>query len=158
MAKFLIALGLVPGLSTAAEPAGITRCQSGATDILGTRKAFAVQVCNLFGAKCWMNHPSIASGDCSTQALEIEPLTCKLYPIFEFSDNGERVAGSATEEMSTVSDLGCSVSVSNSAYKWSGACASVQCDLGSGSYAGPATTGSGSSRATGIVDTSSATF
>jgi len=76
------------------EPSGITRCTSGAADILGTRKAYTVQVCNLFGAKCWINHPSITAGACSTDALEIDPLTCKLYPIFEFTDNGARVAGS----------------------------------------------------------------
>eukprot|EP00930_Biecheleria_cincta_P030455 TRINITY_DN2109_c0_g1_i1.p1 TRINITY_DN2109_c0_g1~~TRINITY_DN2109_c0_g1_i1.p1 ORF type:complete len:445 (-),score=55.50 TRINITY_DN2109_c0_g1_i1:208-1443(-) len=142
----------------AAEPSDITRCTSGAADILGARKAFTVQVCNLFGAKCWMNHPAITSGACGTEALEIDPLTCKLYPIFEFADNGARVAGSATEEMSTLGDLGCTVSSSNGVYKWSGACVSVQCDLGSGSYAGPATTGSSSSRTTGIADTSSSTF
>jgi len=81
-----------------------------------------------------------------------------LYPIFEFTDNGARVAGSATEELSTDDDLGCSVSSSNGVYKWSGACVSVQCDLGSGSYAGPATSGSSSSRTTGVSNTASATF
>jgi len=149
---------LMCGLGMGAEPSGITRCTSGAADILGARKAFTVQICNLFGAKCWMNHPSIMAGACSTDALEIDPLTCKLYPIFEFADNGARVAGSATEEMSTVTDLDCSVSSSGGVYKWSGACVSVQCDLGSGSYAGPATSGSSSSRATGVSNTASATF
>jgi len=141
----------------AAEPSDITRCQTGAADILGTRKAFTVQVCNLFGATCVMNHPAVTSGNCATEALSIPSGSCKLYPIFEYADNGVRSGGSEVEHLSTVSDLGCSVSNSGGTYKWSGACVSVQCDLG-GSFAGPGSTGSSSARTTGVTDTASATF
>lgn len=153
----LLATCLAQGV-LAAEPSGITRCQTGAADILGARKAFTVQVCNLFGATCVMNHPAVTSGNCATEALSIPSGSCKLYPIFEYADNGVRSGGSEVEHLSTASDLGCTVSNSNGVYKWSGACVSVQCDLGSGSFAGPAYTGSSSSRTTGVTDTASATF
>mmetsp|Transcript_97871 Transcript_97871/g.209942 ORF Transcript_97871/g.209942 Transcript_97871/m.209942 type:complete len:421 (-) Transcript_97871:100-1362(-) len=142
----------------AAEPSGITRCQTGADDILGSRKAFTVQVCNLFGATCYINHPSVTSGSCETEALMISSGSCKLYPIFEYADNGVRSGGSEVEHLSTVGDLGCSVSSSGTDYTWSGACVSVQCDLGSGSFAGPGYTGSTTQRTTGVTNTASATF
>jgi len=153
----LLAVCLVHS-ALAAEPAGITRCQSGAENILSTRKAFAVQVCNLFGATCVINHPATDAGNCATEALSIPSGECKLYPIFEYADNGVRSGDAAVEHLSTVGDLGCGVSSSGGTYKWSGACASVQCDLGGGSFAGPGYTGSSSSRTTGVTDTSTATF
>lgn len=153
----LAAAGLI-GSAGATEPSGIARCQEGAADILGERKAVAVQVCNLFGATCYMNHPSTAAADCATQALAIDSGECKLYPIFEFADDSVRSGDAAVEHLSTVSDLGCSVSSSNGVYKWSGACVSVQCSLGDGNFAGPGMTGTGSSRTVGVADTATATF
>jgi len=147
----------------APEPAGITRCQTGAADILGTKKAAAVQVCNLFGSgPCILNHPAVASADCGTQALSIDSGECKLYPIFEYADNGVR-SSAGVEHMSTVSDFGCDVSSScsngNCTYKYSGACVSVQCSLGDTpvTYAGPAFSGTSNTR-TAIADTATATF
>jgi len=143
----------------AAEPAGITRCQTGAADILGVRKAAAVQVCNLFGSgPCVLNHPAIASADCGTQALSIAHGECKLYPIFEYADNAVRDS-TGVEHMSTVSDFGCDVSSSNSVYTYSGSCVSVQCSLGDtpATFAGPAFSGTGNTRAA-IADTAAATF
>jgi len=156
-AWLLVAAGLVGG-ARAAEPTGIVRCQEGAEDILGERKAFTVQVCNLFGATCYMNHPSVASANCATEALAIDSGECKLYPIFEYEDDGVRSGSDAVEDLSTVSDLGCSVSSSSSVYKWSGACVAVQCSLGGDTFAGPGMTGTGSSRSTGVADTATAAF
>jgi hypothetical protein len=137
-----------------------TQCQTGAADILGARKAFAVQVCNLFGATCVLNHPSIASGSCATEALSIDSGECKLYPIFEYADNKVR-GSSGVEEMSTDNSLGCSISSSCSngecTYAVSGACVSVQCSLGGApaTFAGPAFSGTGNSR-TAVTDTAAA--
>jgi len=158
--KITLAASFAAVTVLADDPAGITKCQAGAADILGDRKAFTVQVCNLFGATCVLNHPSVASDDCATQALSIASGECKLYPIFEYQDWGVRSGDSAVEELSTIGDLGCSVSSSGSTYKWSGACASVQCSLGSDSWAGPGMTKTGTSslRATGITDTAAATW
>jgi len=145
------------GGSFAAEPADITRCTTGTTDILGNRKAYAVQVCNLFGATCYMNHPSIGSNNCGTHALTIETGKCKLYTIFEYKDNAVRSGDSAVELMSSDANLECKVSSSNSAYTWSGACVSVQCALGD-SFAGPGMTGNSNSRKTKVGDTNTAVF
>ncbi|CAJ1343614.1 unnamed protein product [Effrenium voratum] len=124
---FLAGLALANG----AEPAGITSCTSGAEDILGSRsKAFAVQICNLFGATCFVNHPAIS--DCATEALSIADQECKLYPIFEYSDNAVRSGSSAVEELSTIDDLDCTVSgLTSSGATYSGACVAVRCEVGS---------------------------
>jgi hypothetical protein len=145
-------------VALAAEPSGIQRCQTGADDILGERKAFAIQVCNLFGSTCVLNHPATASDNCATEALSIAAGECKLYPIFEYQDRAVRTGDAAVEELSTIGDLGCSVSSSGDGYSWSGACVSVQCSLGSDAFAGPAMTktGNGNARTTGVTDTSAA--
>lgn len=146
---------ILAGRAWAAEPSNITRCQEGTADILSERKAYVVQVCNLFGDTCYMNHPSVESANCDTEALAIASGECKLYPIFEYNDWAVRSGSSAVEELSSQGDLGCMVSSSNSVYAWSGACVAVQCSLGSGSFAGPGMTGnSGSTRTAGVTDTS----
>lgn len=141
-------------LSIATEPAGIQRCQTGAADILGSTKAFAIQVCNLFGGTCVINHPSVASADCGTKALSIAAGQCKLYPILEWADNGNRAG--APDRLSTIGNLGCSVSYSSSGgFKYSGACAAVQCSTGTDTWGGPGFSGSGTgNRDTGVTDTS----
>lgn len=150
---------ILAGRAWAAEPDGITRCQEGAEDILGSRKAYVVQVCNLFGDTCYMNHPSVGSSECATEALAIASGECKLYPIFEYEDWAVRSGTDAVEELSSEGDLGCSVSSSNSVYTWSGACVAVQCSLGNDDFAGPGMTGdSSSSRETGITDTATAAW
>jgi len=82
----------------------VTRCTSGAANIT-TGIAFHVQVCNLFGGTCYINHPDIQ--DCATESLEILAGECKLYPIREYVDNWVRSGASAVEELSTERDLGC---------------------------------------------------
>lgn len=144
---------ILAGRAWAGEPAGITRCQEGAADILGERKAYVVQVCNLFGGTCYMNHPSINSTDCDEEALAIDSGECKLYPIFEYEDWAVRSGSDAVEQLSTDGDLGCSVASSNSVYTWSGACVAVQCSLGSGNFAGPGMTGDSNARDTGVTNT-----
>ena len=129
-------LAFIAGLALAngAEPAGITSCTSGAEDILGGRKAFAVQICNLFGATCLVNHPAIS--DCATEALSIPDQECKLYPIFEYADNAVRSGSSAVEELSTIEDLGCTVSgLTSSGATYSGACVAVRCAVDSSDLA-----------------------
>ena len=43
----------------------------GKEDLIGTSKYFAVQVCNLFGATCYMNHVNTNESDCATKALNL---------------------------------------------------------------------------------------
>jgi len=109
---------------TAAQEPNVTRCTSGAANIT-TGIAFHVQVCNLFGGTCYINHPDIQ--DCATESLEILAGECKLYPIREYVDNWVRSGASAVEELSTERDLGCSVFIQNGNARLSGACAAVQC-------------------------------
>lgn len=165
MMKVLVSLVLA-SIASATNPVP-TVCTTGVADILGTRKAYAVQVCNLAGGTCFINHPAIASTACSTHALEIASKTCKLYPIFEYADNGVRSGTSAVEHMSTEGDLGCSISRTSSggavSYKYSGACVSVQCSKGGSpvTYAGLAmsrTSGTSNGRTTGVTNTATQTF
>jgi len=132
----------------------ITTCTTGAANI--SSKAFHVQVCNLFGGTCYINHPSIQ--DCATESLEIASGECKLYPIFEYVDNWVRSGASAVEELSTEADLDCSVYVLNGEYRFSGACAAVQCALGDG-FVGPGlTSATSASRDTGVTNTATASW
>ncbi|CAK9073885.1 unnamed protein product [Durusdinium trenchii] len=138
-------------LGSAQEP-NITRCTTGASNI--SQKAFHVQVCNLFGATCYMNHPDIQ--DCATEAIAIPSGECKMYPILEYQDNWVRSGSAAVEELSTESDLGCSIFIQNGDARFSGACAAVQCALDSG-YAAPGmSAASGNSRDIGVTDTATA--
>jgi len=146
-------------------PVATTSCETGASDILGDDKAFTVQVCNLFGATCYLNHPAIESDDCETDALKISNGECKLYPIYEYADNKIRNDATGTEHLSTASDLGCTVSTSNSngvvSVGFSGACVSVRCSLGDDDFAGPAYRGTDvqyNSGATPVTDTETHTF
>ncbi|CAE7945367.1 unnamed protein product [Symbiodinium sp. KB8] len=107
---------------TAAQEPNVTRCTSGAANIT-TGIAFHVQVCNLFGGTCYINHPDIQ--DCATESLEILAGECKLlpgcrYPIREYVDNWVRSGASAVEELSTERDLGCSVFIQNGNARLSG--------------------------------------
>jgi len=155
----VLTAGLVASTSAADPPAGITHCKTGAADILGTRKAFTVQVCNLFGETCYLNHPIVAAANCGTQALAIPAGKCQLYPIFEYKDNKVRSGATAVEHMSTESDLGCDVSAASSngamTFTYSGACVSVQCGTDGGVFRGPGMTktGTSSSRAKAVKDT-----
>jgi len=155
----VLSAGCIARTSAADPPAGITHCKTGAADILGTRKAFAVQVCNLFGETCYLNHPIVAAANCGTEALAIPAGKCQLYPIFEYKDNKVRSGDTAVEHMSTVSDLGCSVSAASSngamTFTYSGACVSVQCGTDGGVFRGPGMTktGTSSNRAKAVKDT-----
>ncbi|CAE7578247.1 unnamed protein product [Symbiodinium natans] len=152
--RYLRALALL-SLAAAQEP-NITRCTSGAANIT-TGKAFHVQVCNLFGATCYINHPYIQ--DCATESLEILSGECKLYPIFEYVDKWVRSGASAVEELSTQNDLGCTEFISDGKAQLSGACAAVQCSLGGGAWAGPGMTGnSPPTRETGVTNTATAAW
>jgi len=140
----------------AADATAATKCQTGTADLIGdTTKAFTVQVCNLFGATCYVNHVETASSDCATKALKIENQQCALFPILSYKDNDRTDAAKLQ-----VGGPGCSVSCSGTNCKFSGACVSVQCSLGGepATYAGPAMTkkGTSSSRAVGVTDTSAA--
>ena len=155
----VLSAGCIARTSAADPPAGITHCKTGAADILGTRKAFAVQVCNLFGETCYLNHPIVTAANCGTEALAIPAGKCQLYPIFEYKDNKVRSGDTAVEHMSTVSDLGCSVSAASSngamTFTYSGACVSVQCGTDGGVFRGPGMTktGTSSNRAKAVKDT-----
>jgi len=141
---------------TAAQEPNVTRCTSGAANIT-TGIAFHVQVCNLFGGTCYINHPNIQ--DCATESLEILAGECKLYPIREYVDNWVRSGASAVEELSTERDLGCSVFIQNGNGRLSGACAAVQCSLGGSAWAGPGMTGSSPpTRETGVTNTATASW
>lgn len=147
----VVALVLCCGGVRGQEP-NITRCTTGAANI--SRKAFHVQVCNLFGGTCIVNHPDIS--DCATEALSIATGECKLYPIFEYEDNFMR--STSPELLSTQTDLGCSIFIQDGAARMSGACMAVQCDLGT-AWAGPGMTGdSPPTRSTGVTDTATATW
>lgn len=140
------------------EPPGITRCQSGAGDILGAKKAYAVQICNLFGATCYVNSPTVNASDCGTHALEVASGQCKLFPLLASKNN--ELGGD--ELLSTEGNLGCSVSSSCSngdcTYKYSPGCVSVQCSLGDEKFAGPGFSGTSGSKRTAVTDTAKATF
>ena len=71
---------------TAAQEPNVTRCTSGAANIT-TGIAFHVQVCNLFGGTCYINHPNIQ--DCATESLEILAGECKLLHGCRFSKLGQ---------------------------------------------------------------------
>ncbi|CAK8997563.1 Exostosin domain-containing protein [Durusdinium trenchii] len=78
------------------------------------------------------------------------------YPILEYQDNWVRSGSAAVEELSTESDLGCSIFIQNGDARFSGACAAVQCALDSG-YAAPGmSAASGNSRDIGVTDTATA--
>ena len=82
--RFLCALVWVS--VTAAQEPNVTRCTSGAANIT-TGIAFHVQVCNLFGGTCYINHPNIQ--DCATESLEISAGECKLLHGCRFSKLGQ---------------------------------------------------------------------
>lgn len=165
MKAFLPAILLVVVIASGANAAGepepaevnTTKCRSGAADILGDPqvKAHTVQVCNLFGATCYVNHPSITADQCATKALKIETGSCALFPILT-SRNG-------VPTMSTVSDYGCSVSLNNNGGKYSAtfgaSCMSVQCSLGGApqTWAGPAFSSDTTTRKA-VTDTATAPF
>jgi hypothetical protein len=149
--RIRIALALLMAPAVAIEIGSITKCQAGSADLVGDTKVFTVQVCNLFGATCYMNQVETASADCATKALMIENQKCALFPIMTYQGNA-RLDASKLE----VGGPGCSVSCSGTDCKFSGACVSVQCSLGE-TYAGPAMTkGTSSSRKVGVTDTSAA--
>lgn len=165
--RFALALGLgLVGPAASIAIADITKCQAGKADLVGDSTAddktddvtaFTVQVCNLFGATCFVNQVETASTDCATKALEVENQQCALFPILSYKDNDR-----ATAAKQQVGGSGCSISCSGTDCKFSGGCVSVQCSLGGdpATYAGPAMTktGSGSARSKGITDTAAATF
>jgi hypothetical protein len=146
---------LVP--ATAIEIASIAKCQTGKADLAGDAKVFTVQVCNLFGATCYMNHVETASTECSEQALMIENQQCALFPIMSYKDYDR-----SDPAKLLVGGSGGSVSCSGADCKFSGAFVSIQCSLGGDpiTYAGPAMTktGSGSARTTGIADAAAAAY
>jgi hypothetical protein len=161
----VLGLSLV-GPAASIAIADITKCQAGKADLVGDSTpdvatddvtAFTVQVCNLFGATCYVNQVETASADCATQALKVENQQCALFPILSYKDNDR-----ATAAKQQVGSSGCSISCSGTDCKFSGGCVSVQCSLGGDpvTYAGPAftKTGSGSARSKGITDTATATF
>jgi len=137
------------------EIGNITKCTAGKADLVGDTKVFTVQVCNLFGATCYVNHVETASSDCATKALMIENQKCALFPIMTYKDHA---LGDASKLQ--VGASGCSVSCSGKNCKFSGGCVSVQCSLGGdpATYAGPAMTkkSTSSSRKTGVTDTNAA--
>jgi len=152
-----IALALLLAPATAIKIGDITKCQTGKTDLVGAdTNVFTVQVCNLFGATCYMNHPETAAGDCAAKALKVENLQCALFPIMSYQNNDRtdaaklQVGGGST----------CSVSCSGTDCKFSGNCVSVQCSLGGdpATYAGPGMTktGNGNARTVGVADTAAA--
>lgn len=155
---------LATGANAAGEPepdgATSTKCTTGVASIMPSddRKAHTVQVCNLFGATCYVNHPGIAADQCATKSLRIEAGKCALYPILT-SKSGEPT-------MSTVGDYGCSVATSNinGVFKatFGPACMSVQCSLGGDAggetWAGPGFSSDTSGSRKVVTDTATAPF
>jgi len=119
-----------------AIPAITTTCEVGKEDLVGTSKYFTVQVCNLFGATCYMNHVSLNSSECASKALKIPHETCALFPIISYQDNNNADPAS----LLTGTRPSCSISCNYDGEdcKFSGACVSVQCSLGGNSWAGAA--------------------
>lgn len=149
-----LALAFLVASAVSIEIGNITKCTAGKADLVGDTKVFTVQVCNLFGATCYVNHVETASSDCATKALMIENQKCALFPIMNYKDHAR---GDASKLQ--VGTSGCSVSCTGTNCKFSGGCVSVQCSLGGG-YAGPAMTktGTSSSRKTGVTDTNATEF
>jgi len=151
-----IAIAILVAPATAILVADITKCQTGKTDLVGTdTNVFTVQVCNFFGATCYMNQVETAPGDCAAKALKVENLQCALFPIMSYKGNARTDATKLQ-----VGGGSCSVSCSGTDCKFSGACVSVQCSLGGTpvTYAGPGMTktGTGSARTVGVKDTAAA--
>jgi len=152
-----IAIAILVAPATAILVADITKCQTGKTDLVGTdTNVFTVQVCNVFGATCYMNQVETAPGDCAAKALKVENLQCALFPIMSYKANARTDA----TQLQVGGGSGCSVSCSGTDCKFSGACVSVQCSLGGtpATYAGPGMTktGTGSARSVGVKDTAAA--
>eukprot|EP00928_Gymnodinium_smaydae_P087547 TRINITY_DN717_c0_g1_i8.p1 TRINITY_DN717_c0_g1~~TRINITY_DN717_c0_g1_i8.p1 ORF type:complete len:417 (+),score=72.00 TRINITY_DN717_c0_g1_i8:85-1335(+) len=149
------AFGLLLAPAAGIQISNITKCQSGKKDLVTeSTKVFTVQVCNLFGATCYMNQVETPSADCGEKALMIPSQECALFPIHTYQNNDRSDASKLQ-----VGGSGCSVSCSGSDCKFSGGCVSVQCSLGDDKYAGPAMTTSGTSSSTrksGVTDTSAA--
>jgi len=152
-----ITLASLVASSMAIMTGNVTKCTSGTANLVGDTKVFTVQVCNLFGGTCYMNHVETAPANCATEALMLENQMCALFPIMTYQNHARTDASKLQ-----VGGSGCSVSCTGTDCKFSGACVSVQCSLGGSpaTYAGPAMTktGSSSSRTTGVTDTSTATF
>jgi len=148
-----IAFALLLAPATAITIADITKCQTGKTDLVGAdTNVFTVQVCNLFGATCYVNHPEIAAGDCATKALKVDNLQCALFPIMSYKNNDRADAA----KLQVGGGSQCSVSCTGTDCKFSGNCVSVQCSLGGdpATYAGPGMTlGTSSARKVGVTDT-----
>eukprot|EP00928_Gymnodinium_smaydae_P087549 TRINITY_DN717_c0_g2_i1.p1 TRINITY_DN717_c0_g2~~TRINITY_DN717_c0_g2_i1.p1 ORF type:complete len:425 (+),score=80.53 TRINITY_DN717_c0_g2_i1:63-1337(+) len=150
------ALGLLLAPVAGIEISAITKCQNGRKDLVNeTTKVFTVQVCNLFGATCYMNQVETPSSECGDKALMIPNQECALFPIYTYKDYDRSDASKLQ-----VGGPGCVVSCSGTDCKFTGGCVSVQCSLGGDpvKYAGPAMTksGSSSSRKSGITNTSAA--
>lgn len=145
----LLALLVAPSAGIAI--ADITKCQAGVADLVGTTKALTAQVCNLFGGTCYINQVELASASCATEALMIPHGSCALFPIMSYANYAR---GDATQQ--TVGSFDCSVSCTGTDCKFSGGCVSVQCSTGASTFVGPAKTGSGSSRTTGVANTGAA--
>jgi len=161
----LIAASLVASAAGAAGDVevSVTKCTTGAANILVPgHKSHTAQVCNLFGSTCFINHPTIASDMCATEALMIKSGECRLYPIRDFKDNNVRSGADAKELMTTVKDYGCTTSYnSDGSVKFSGACVSVQCETGAEgamTYAGPAFSGAHNKKREPVTDTTTHTF
>jgi hypothetical protein len=145
----LIAFAFFVSPAAAITIAGITKCQAGNTALVGTdTNVFTVQVCNLFGGTCFMNHVELGSGDCAAKALKVENLQCALFPIMSYKNN-ERTDPAKLQ----VGGSGCSVSCSGTDCKFSGGCVSVQCSKEGGTFASPGMTktGSGNARTVGAT-------
>jgi len=77
----------VLALAKAVEIGNIAKCQTGKADLAGDTKVFTVQVCNLFGATCYVNQVETTSADCAENALMIESQQCALFPIMSYQGN-----------------------------------------------------------------------
>jgi len=153
--NILAALAILVAPAAAIMIGNITKCQTGKTDLVGTAtNVFTVQVCNLFGATCYVNHPETVSSNCATEALKIDNLQCALFPIMSYQNKIRTDAS----KLLVGGGASCSVSCTGTDCKFSGECVSVQCSLGGTpvTYAGPAKTGTTSARTVGITDTAAA--
>ena len=145
-------LAIIVAPAAAITIGDITKCTAGKTDLVGTTtNVVTVQVCNLFGATCYVNHPETVSTNCATEALKVDNLQCALFPIMTYKSN----ARTDSTKLEVGSTGGCSVSCSGTDCKFSGGCVSVQCSLGDTTYAGPAKTGTSTSRKVGVTNTAS---
>jgi len=109
--------------------ASYTKCEVGKEDLVGTSKYFTVQVCNLFGGTCYMNHVSLTQSQCATKALKIPHESCALFPIISYKDNNNANPADLLAGTSPSCSISCRGDQGTDC-KFSGACVSVQCSLG----------------------------